>query len=128
VRDFGGTFAEWEVQQRDAAMQRRASDALAAGARREQEKTRARKNATAQDEDHAARRSARRMLELAEREVRDLERRVTELREALGDAGLYDGSAENARRAGSLDQELTRAQRALDGAMARWAEAAETPS
>jgi ATP-binding cassette subfamily F protein 3 len=127
VRDFGGTFVEWEAQQKGAALAQRASDALAANARREQERTRARKNASAQNEDHAARRSAKKMLQQAEREVQDLERRVAELREALGDADLYDGSAENARRAGTLDKELARTQRALDGAMARWAEAAQGP-
>src|SRR6185437_15320883 len=56
--DYGGTFVEWERQLKDAALARRAAGALAADARREQEKVRARGNAAAEQKGQAARRAA----------------------------------------------------------------------
>jgi ATP-binding cassette subfamily F protein 3 len=123
--DFGGTFVDWERQQRDAALERRAADALASDARREQEKVRARGNAAAEQKDQAARRAAQKAADNAERAVQDLERKVAELRRALDDPDLYDGSAAKAKEAGRLDKELTAAQRALDGALTRWADVAQ---
>ena len=120
--DFGGTFVDWERQLRDAALARRAADALASDARRGQEKLRARGNAAAEQKDQAARRAAKKTADNAERAVHDLERKVAELRRALNDPDLYDGSAAKAKQAGKLDKELTAAQRALDDALARWAE------
>jgi ATP-binding cassette subfamily F protein 3 len=120
--DFGGTFVDWERQLRDAALARRAADAIASDARRGQEKLRARGNAAAEQKDQAARRAARKTADNAERVVHDLERKVAELRRALNDPDLYDGSAAKAKQAGKLDKELTAAQRALDDALARWEE------
>jgi ATP-binding cassette subfamily F protein 3 len=120
--DFGGTFVDWERQLRDAALARRAADAIASDARRGQEKLRARGNAAAEQKDQAARRAAKKTADNAERAVHDLERKVAELRRALNDPDLYDGSAAKAKQAGKLDKELTAAQRALDDALARWAE------
>ena len=120
LSDFGGTFVEWERQRSDAALARRATDALAADAKRGQEKARAKKNAAAQREDHAARRAGRRALEDAEHAVHELEGRASALRRQLDDPGRYDGSADSARRAGLLDKELAAVQRALDDAIARW--------
>ena len=120
--DFGGTFVDWERQLRDAALARRAADAIASDARRGQEKLRARGNAAAEQKDQAARRAAKKTADNAERAVHDLERKVAELRRALNDPDLYDGSAARAKQAGKLDKELTAAQRALDDALARWAE------
>ena len=120
--DFGGTFVDWERQLRDAALARRAADAIASDARRGQEKLRARGNAAAEQKDQAARRAAKKTADNAERAVHDLERKVAELRRALNDPDLYDGSAAKAKQAGKLDKELTAAQRALDDALACWAE------
>lgn len=120
--DFGGTFVDWERQLRDAALARRAADAIASDARRGQEKLRARGNAAAEQKDQAARRAAKKTADNAERAVHDLERKVAELRRALNDPDLYDGSAAKAKQAGKLGKELTAAQRALDDALARWAE------
>ena len=119
--DYGGTFVEWERQRKDAALEARATAALAQDARRVEERGRAKRNAAATEQDHAARRAARRTREEAERAVTDLESRVARLRGELDDPALYDGSAANAKRAGRLDKELTQLQRALDDAMARWA-------
>jgi ATP-binding cassette subfamily F protein 3 len=124
--DFGGTFVDWERQLRDAALAKRASEAVASDARREQEKLRARGNAAAEQKDQAARRAEKKAADNAERAVHDLERKVAELRRALDDPNLYDGSAAKAKQAGKLDKELAAAQRALDDALARWAEVAQS--
>jgi hypothetical protein len=71
----------------------------------------------------AAKRAAKKAADTAELAVHDLERKVADLRRALDDPALYDGSAAKAKQAGKLDKELTAAQRSLDDALARWAEA-----
>ena len=124
--DFGGTFVEWERQLKDAALAKRAQDAVASDARREQERQRARGNAAAEQKDQAARRAAQQAADNAERAVHDLERKVADLRHALDDPALYDGSAAKAKQAGKLDKELAAAQRSLDDALTRWAEAAQS--
>ena len=114
---------EWEQAKKVAALERRAADALASDARRDQERTRAKKNAASQGQDHAVRRSARKAAEAASQRVQELERRVAGLRDELANPALYDGTAANAKRAGTLDKQLTDAQRQLDTAVAKWAEA-----
>ena len=120
VTDFGGSFVEWERQLTDTARARRAADALAADEKRGLDRQRARKNAASQKDDHAARRAARKALADAEKAVEDLERRAAELRRQRDDPALYDGSAQNARRAGLLDKELAGVERKLSDAIARW--------
>ena len=126
IADFGGSFVEWEQARKTAALEKRAADALAADARREQERARAKKNATTQGQDHAARRSAKKSAADAARRVQELERLVSRLRDELADPALYAGNAAGAKHAGKLDKELTDAQRKLDDAMARWADAEDT--
>ena len=89
------------------------------------EKVRAKRNEASQEDDHAARRARKRAAEDAERSVQRHEARVTELEAQLADPDLYDGSAEKARTAAALDQELAAARRALDAAMAAWAEVSD---
>ena len=101
---------------------------VASDARREQEKVRAKGNAAAEQKDQAARRAAKKHADSAERAVHDLERKVAELRRALDDPDLYDGSAAKAKQAGKLDKELAATLKALDVALARWAEAAQPRS
>jgi hypothetical protein len=67
----------------------------------------------------------KREAEARERGVHGAEVRVAELERALTDQGLYDGTAEAARKAGRLDAELKEARRALDLAMAQWTKAVE---
>jgi ATP-binding cassette subfamily F protein 3 len=124
--DFGGTFVDWERQLKDAALAQRASNAVATDARKEQEKIRARGNAAAEQKDQAARRAEKKSADNAERAVHDLEKKVAELRRALDDPDLYDGSAAKAKQAGKLDKELAAAQRSLDAALAKWADVAQS--
>ncbi|MFI5231782.1 MAG: ABC transporter C-terminal domain-containing protein, partial [Gemmatimonadales bacterium] len=83
-------------------------------------------NAAAEQKDQAARRSAQKAADTAERAVHDLERKIAELRRALDDPTLYDGTAAKAKQAGKLDKELASTQRALDAALSRWADLAQS--
>ena len=49
-------------------------------------------------------------------------REVARLKEQLADPSLYGGGSASAKKAGELQKSLAAAERALDAAMARWAE------
>jgi ATP-binding cassette subfamily F protein 3 len=123
--DFDGSFVDWEEAQRTKASRGSRAEAEAAEARKAREKEQAKKNAAAQESDHAEKRARKRAAEDAEKAVARIEARVKELEAELGDPSLYDGSAENAKRAGQLDKELAKARAELDAAMAAWAEVSE---
>ncbi|MBM4195205.1 MAG: ABC-F family ATP-binding cassette domain-containing protein, partial [Gemmatimonadetes bacterium] len=123
ITDFGGTFVEWEQEQKSAALKQRAAAALAADAKRDAAKATSRANAAAQSGEHATRRERRRDAEAAEKSVQAAESELARVRAALEDQALYTGSAEGAKRALDLKRELTAAESALDAAMERWAAA-----
>ncbi len=120
--DFDGPFVEWEEWRKDRTAQAARAEADAAAARRAKEKSQARQRVAGAQDDQGARRAKKRAADDAEQAVARCETRVAELESQLADPDLYDGSAENARRAASLDQELGKARRALDDALATWAE------
>ena len=122
LRDYDGPFIEWEADRAARVAAAAKADAEAADARRAAEKVRAKRNEASQEDDHAARRARKRAAEDAERGVQRHEARVAELESQLADPDLYDGSAEKARTAAALTQQLDAARRALDTAMAAWAE------
>ncbi len=122
LRDYDGPFIEWEADRAARVAAAAKADAEAADARRAAEKVRAKRNEASQEDDHAARRARKRAAEDAERSVQRHEARVAELESQLADPDLYDGSAEKARTAAALTQQLDAARRALDTAMAAWAE------
>jgi ATP-binding cassette subfamily F protein 3 len=126
LSDFDGSFVEWETlkAQRDAHAARALAEA--AEAKRQAERQRSKKAAPAAGHDQASRRARQRAAEDAEQAVARCEARIADLEAQLADAELYDGSPENARRAGKLDQELARARKELDSAMSAWAEASES--
>jgi len=123
--DFDGSFVDWEATRSDHAARAAREAADAEAKRRIAEREKAKKNAAAQEDDHAAKRARKRAAEEAEASVQRWEQRVGELEQELADADLYDGSAEAAKKAARLDQELVKARMALDDAMAAWAEATE---
>ncbi|MBK7905661.1 MAG: ABC-F family ATP-binding cassette domain-containing protein [Gemmatimonadetes bacterium] len=123
--DFDGPFVEWEEDRAHRAARATRADAEAAEVKRQQEKERAKKNAASQEGDHAARRARKRAADDAEAAVQRHEARIAEVEAQLGDADLYDGSPEGAKKAAQLDKELARLRKALDQAMAAWAEATE---
>ena len=122
IADFGGTFVEWEQMKKDQALKRRADEALAADARREKERERSKANAAAERESQAERKSKKQGAARAEQAVQEAEREVARLKEQLADPSLYGGGSAGAKKAGELQKALAAAERALDAAMARWAE------
>jgi ATP-binding cassette subfamily F protein 3 len=120
ITDFGGTFVEWEQQKKDAALAKRAADALASDDKRVRERAQAKVNAAAQADSQAAKKAQKKAAADAERAVQQAEREVASLKEQLADPTLYDGSAAQAKIAGELDKKLAAAERALDRAMEKW--------
>ncbi len=125
LTDFDGSFVEWETSKADRAAVQARAEAAEAEARKAKDKQKAKKNTATQDDDHAEKRARKRASEDAENAAARWEQRVTELEAQLADPDLYDGSSEAAKRAASLDQELAKARRALDDALAAWAESSE---
>ncbi|MHB1296953.1 MAG: ABC-F family ATP-binding cassette domain-containing protein [Gemmatimonadaceae bacterium] len=128
IEDFDGPFVDWEAAVKERASRAARAEADAAGARKAQEKQKekqqVKKGAAAPSADQAAGRNRKRAAEDAEKAVQRHEARIAQLEGELADPELYDGSPEAARKAGKLDQDLVRARRELDAAMAAWAELA----
>ena len=123
--DFDGPFVDWESDRAHRAGQASKAEAEAAEQRKQQERERAKRNAAAQEDEHAARRARKRAADDAEKAVQRHEQRVAELEKQLADPDLYGGSPEGVKRAAKLDQDLARARKELDAAMAAWAEATD---
>ena len=126
IEDFDGSFVEWEAQRAARDSKAARAQVEATDERRAKDKAQSKKKATVQGDDHATRRALKKAAEDAERAAARCETRVSELEKKLADPDLYDGSAEAARRAAALDKELAQARRALDDALASWAEVAES--
>ena len=124
IEDFDGTFVEWERSRAERAVRAARAEADAAQQRRAQEQRKAKKPETPRDDDQAGKRARKRAAEEAEQAVARIEARIAGIEGQLADPELYDGSAGGARTAGRLDQELARARKELDAAMAAWAESA----
>ena len=125
IEDYPGPFVDWERKAAEEEAQRAARELEAEREAREEAKGRSRRAAEARREREAPLREARKEAEKAEEEVHAAEEALAELRKALDDPRLYDGSADSAREAGRLNREIRKTQEALDRAMARWAEAVE---
>ncbi|HEX6693629.1 MAG TPA: ABC-F family ATP-binding cassette domain-containing protein [Longimicrobiales bacterium] len=124
IEDFPGTFDEWQ-----AARDARRVDALEraeaeAAARRERERAAARQTAKQRGAGAASLRQLRDAVRAAEAAVEAGEARIVELRSQLADESLYV-NAEGARRASSLQVELSAAERTLDDLIEQWTTATE---
>ena len=129
IEDFDGTFVEWEASRSDRASRVARAESDAVEAKRVQEKQQAKqqakKNPSApKSDDPPAKRAKKRAAEDAEKSVERHEARVAEIESQLGDPALYDGSPQAAKKAGRLDQDLARARKDLDAAVAAWSELA----
>jgi ATP-binding cassette subfamily F protein 3 len=126
IEDFDGTFVEWERFRADRTQRAARAEQEAAQQRRaqEQRKSASRKAEPSRDDDQASKRARKRAAEDAEKAIARIEARIAGIEGQLADPELYDGSPEGARTAGRLDQELARARKELDAAMAAWAELA----
>ncbi|MBX7118797.1 MAG: ABC-F family ATP-binding cassette domain-containing protein [Gemmatimonadaceae bacterium] len=120
--DYDGPFIEWEADRAARATAASRAATAATEQKRAQEREKAKRNAAAQEDDHAARRARKRAADEAEAAVQRAEARVQALEAQLADEDLYDGSPEKAKQAARLDQELAGARKALDEAMSTWAE------
>lgn len=123
--DFDGSFVEWEESKLSKAQMAAKQEAAANEARKQAEKEKSKQNANKQADQHATQRAKKQAAADAEAAVQRWEKRVAELEQQLEDADLYDGSAEAAKKAARLDQDLAKARRELDAAMAAWAEATD---
>ncbi len=123
VKDFSGTFVEWEAMQaereREAAMATAAAAAASGSFPRRQVPPRRDVSVSAE--------SVRRRREEAEQRAVAAESRVRELETALADGALYQGDAEGASRAAGLARDLAAARAALDEALAAWQDAENEP-
>jgi ATP-binding cassette subfamily F protein 3 len=127
MTEFDGSFAEWEVVSQErahaAAVQQSEEEALRRV--RERQKTE-RRDASKGGGDQARTqlREAKRAVERAEGEVARCEGDVGRLSGTLESPDLYT-KPDGAKRARELGQELEKAKRALDRALAQWGEATE---
>jgi ATP-binding cassette subfamily F protein 3 len=125
ITDYGGTFAEWEAVSAERAHAARIAAEEEESLRRTHERQQMRRPASGVRDDRAARRTAHRELERAEKDVARLERRIAEITAALEDPELYT-TALGVNRAQMLGAELDDARVTLDEAIARWERAVET--
>lgn len=123
LTDFDGSFVDWEVSRMDKASQVARVAEQEAERKKAAEKEKSKKNASAQADDHSAKRAKKSAAADAEKAVARWEAQVTDLEDRLADPELYDGSSEAAKKAARLDQELAKARKGLDEAMAAWADA-----
>lgn len=124
ITDYAGTFGEWETVSAErthaAAVAAEEHEAL----RRTHERQQMRRPDSVSRDSRAARRTAQRELERAEKDVAQLETRVSEITAALEDPHLYTTS-DGLSRAPALGTELDSTRAALDAAIARWERAVE---
>src|SRR5262245_54148030 len=124
IREYAGTFAEWEEWQAARVQEAASALQLEADARRERERAEARKQNARTAGERAVVRNLRRAVEKAEAEVHRLEARVQELRSQLEDPALYT-TGEGARKAKATQTELADVEAELNAALERWTEASE---
>jgi ATP-binding cassette subfamily F protein 3 len=128
LRDFQGTFVEWEAAEEERVRTAASREAAARGVEKAAERARTREAPPARSGTPSDRRGAERRVEEAEREVARLEARVAELTAALADGALYDGQAEGVRKAAELGRELDEVRAALEAALTAWSRAADEGS
>jgi ATP-binding cassette subfamily F protein 3 len=122
MRVFDGPFAEWEEQAAREVEVAREETAARGAETRERERAAVQQKNAANTRSRGNARDLRRTLEEAEAKVSELEARVAELTDALGDPALYEAS--NGReRADRLSRDLAASKVELAGALRRWEEA-----
>ena len=124
ITDYAGTFAEWETVSAERAHAATVAAEEEESLRRTHERQQMRRPDAGARDDRAARRTAQRELDRAEKDVAQLEARITQISAALEDPELYTTPA-GVTRARTLGEELDHARVALDAAIVRWERAVE---
>ncbi|HEU5209922.1 MAG TPA: ABC-F family ATP-binding cassette domain-containing protein [Longimicrobiales bacterium] len=124
ILDYPGTFADWQTQHEEQRAAAAASQQEREQKQREEERRVARRRTASQKGGRVDLRMLRADAEEAELAVHELEARLAELRTALADPTLYTSEAgvSESRR---LDLERLEAEKQLELAFARWAEAGD---
>jgi ATP-binding cassette subfamily F protein 3 len=119
ITDYAGTFAEWEAVSAERAHAAAVAAEENESLRRTHERQQMRRPDTASRERRAAYRGAQRDLESAEKDVAELETRISAITAALADPDLYT-TPDGVSRAQTLGAELDGVRATLDDAIARW--------
>jgi hypothetical protein len=124
VTDFAGSFVEWEERSREREHAAAVAAAEQESLRRVKERKTTRRRENQMDDNRAALREVRRLVETSEKEIATLEAKIAELKSLLEDPELYT-TREGAQRSTVVGKELEETKRKLDAAFASWTDATE---
>ncbi|MGI9043178.1 MAG: ABC-F family ATP-binding cassette domain-containing protein [Gemmatimonadaceae bacterium] len=124
ITDFPGGFAEWETVSSERAHAAAVSASEEEALRRMHEKQKTKRREDDKGQRRNAGRDAQKLAQAAEKKVGDLEAKVADLTQLLGDPALYM-TDEGKKRAVSAGAELDRLKRQLDKAVDEWTTATE---
>ena len=124
ITDFPGSFSEWEVASSERAHAAAVNAAEEEALRRVHEKQKTKRKEDNKGQRRNAQREAQKRVESVERRVADIEARIAQLTEVLGDPGLYT-TEEGKRRALKAGSDLDDLKRKLDIALEEWSSATE---
>ena len=124
ITDYPGTFQEWEAASRERAHAAEVAATEAEGLRRVKERKQTRRPDDQRTRKPDASRMAERAVIEAESAVADAEAQVAGLRARLEDPHVYL-TADGARSAAALGQDLEVARQRLDEALRRWEAASQ---
>jgi ATP-binding cassette subfamily F protein 3 len=134
ITDFGGTFAEWETASEERAHAAAVNASEEESLRRVHEKQKTKRREDDKGKQRSSARDARRSADEAEKQVADLEAKISALTGDLADPRLYT-TEDGKRRALKAGKELDDLKKKLDAAIERWTsfteaaeQAGQTPS
>lgn len=124
ITDFPGSFAEWEVASSERAHAAAVNAAEEESLRRMHEKQKTKRKEDDRGQRRNVQREAQKRVENVERRVEELEAKIAQLTEVLGDPELYT-SEDGKRRALKAGSDLDNLKRKLDSALEEWSTATE---
>ncbi len=124
ITDFPGGFAEWETVSSERAHAAAVCASEEEALRRMHEKQKTKRREDDKGDRRSAGRDAQKLAQAAEKKVGDLEAKVADVTQLLGDPALYM-TEEGKKRAVSAGTELDKLKRQLDKALDEWTAATE---
>ena len=124
ITDFPGSFTEWEVASSERAHAAAVNAAEEESLRRMHEKQKTKRKEDDRGQRRNVQREAQKRVENVERRVEELEAKIAQLTEVLGDPELYT-SEDGKRRALKAGSDLDNLKRKLDSALEEWSTATE---